>query len=74
MVVILTRGSAMAYDLKSDTKIEIRKGMQSAEKKWNQIAFEYLGVKDAKRVGQELVETGKSEWEGFVLFHPDYKS
>lgn len=62
----------MAFTLEPTTMIQIRKGLQSAEKRWNQIGWEYIGAKspDLARVTREIQETGMSEWNGFVLFHP----
>lgn len=59
----------MTHELKPQSVIICQSGLQSVEKPWSQLAWEYIGAKspDLKRIHAELTETGASHWEGFGL-------
>lgn len=62
------------FTLTPSTEIQIQMGVQSGAKRWDKIAFEYIGSKssDLARVQSEIEAQGHSEWQGFGLFHPEF--
>jgi hypothetical protein len=62
------------YELTPDTEIEIQHGLQSIKRKWNELAFVYIGSKnkELKRIATELTNQGITTFDIFDLVHPDF--